>query len=401
VEGKELHIKTDDGRVDRKTPWNDEVIGLARQDRYFQENKVKPGDKLNYLSFEPTIAAVVTVRATVKDEEEVEVLEVNKGKVARVKKNLLRVESVPDKIVVPGTSVQLPTMTLWLDKDRLPVRSLTEIPGLGKITFLRTTKEVATAPGDQLPAESDLGLSQLIPVNKPIPRPLETRAVVYRITVKDDDDPGTVFAQDARQEIKNLKGNTFEMHVQAIRQPQPLENPADAKDEYLKTCTFLNCDDPKVKERAERAVGKETDPWKKAQLIESWVHDNMRVSFSTPFTTAGQTARELEGDCRQHGMLATALCRAAGIPARTAVGLIYVNHRQRGPVMGFHMWTEVWVKGQWLAIDATLGQGSVGADHIKITDHSWYDVQSMTPLLPVTRAIGKVTIEVLRVNGMD
>src|SRR5258708_26433563 len=43
-----------------------------------------------------------------------------------------------------------------------------------------------------------------------------------------------------------------------------------------------------------------------------------------------------------------------------SVGLIYVNHRQRGPVMGFHMWTEVWVKGQWLAIDATLGQGSVG-----------------------------------------
>jgi transglutaminase-like putative cysteine protease len=198
-----------------------------------------------------------------------------------------------------------------------------------------------------------------------------------------------------------MKGNTFEMHVQAIRQPQPIENPGEAKDEFIKSCTFLNCDDAKVKERAERAVGKETDPWKKAQLIESWVHDNMRVNFATPFTTAGQTARDLEGDCRQHGMLATAMCRAAGIPARTAVGLIYVHHRQRGPVMGFHMWTEVWVKGQWLAIDATLGQGSVGADHIKITDSSWYDVQSMTPLLPVTRAIGKVTIEVVRVNGMD
>jgi hypothetical protein len=401
VDGKKLHLKTEDGRMDRTIPWNEEVIGLARQYHFFQEKKAKPGDQLSYVSFEPAIASVVTVRAAVKEEEEVEVLALNKGKTARVKKKLLRVEAQSDKIIAENGTVQLPAMILWLDKELLPVRSQTEIPGLGKMTLYHTTREAATGPGDKGPTEADILLTSLIPVNRAIPRQAETRSAVYRVTAKDDEDPGTIFAQDERQQVKNLQGNTFEIHVQAIRQPQAIDKPGEAREEFLESNTFLNCNDAKVKERAERAVGKETEAWKKAQLIEGWVHANMRLNNATPFTTAGQVARDLEGDCRQHAMLTAAMCRAAGVPARTAVGLIYVNDRQRGPVMGFHMWTEVWVKGQWLAIDAVWGLGSVGADHVKIADSSWHDVQSLTPMLPVMRVLGKVTIEVVRVNDKE
>ena len=69
--------------------------------------------------------------------------------------------------------------------------------------------------------------------------------------------------------------------------------------------------------------------------------------------------------------------------------------------MAFHLWTEVFVRGQWIAIDATRGQGTVGATHLKITDSSWSDVQSLAPLLPVSRVLGKLTIEVIRVDGSD
>jgi len=65
------------------------------------------------------------------------------------------------------------------------------------------------------------------------------------------------------------------------------------------------------------------------------------------------------------------------------------------------MWSEVWIQGQWIALDATLGEGSVGAGHIKIADHSWHDVQTLTPLLPVMRVVGKVSIEVLSVDELD
>ncbi len=48
------------------------------------------------------------------------------------------------------------------------------------------------------------------------------------------------------------------------------------------------------------------------------------------------------------------------------------------------MWTEVYVKGQWLGLDATLGQGSIGPGHLKITDHSWHEIRDFKPLLPVS-----------------
>jgi transglutaminase-like putative cysteine protease len=95
------------------------------------------------------------------------------------------------------------------------------------------------------------------------------------------------------------------------------------------------------------------------------------------------------------------MCRAVGIPSRAAVGLIYVDDRRRGPVMGFHMWAEAWVDGRWYPIDATLGLGHVGATHLKIADHSWHDMQSLTPLLPALRVLGKVSIKVVSVNESD
>src|SRR4029077_11471295 len=121
-------------------------------------------------------------------------------------------------------------------------------------------------------------------------------------------------------------------------------------------------------------------------------------NFTEAFATADHVARTLEGDCTEHAVLTAAMCRAAGVPSRTALGLIYVDSN-RGPALGFHMWTEVWVDGQWLPIDATLGRGFVGATHLKISDHSWHDTTTLTPLLPVVRVVGKVAIEVVRVSG--
>src|SRR5262249_38673178 len=135
----------------------------------------------------------------------------------------------------------------------------------------------------------------------------------------------------------------------------------------------------------------------KARLIEGWVYENMKKDNGAAFAPSDQIAKTLSGDCRQHAMLTAAMCRAAGVPSRTAVGLVYTDS-QRKPVLAFHMWAEVWVQGQWLAIDATLGQGSIGAAHVKIADHSWYDTQSLTPMLPVARVLGKLSVEVVSVN---
>jgi hypothetical protein len=396
VEGKEMHLKVDGGaRLDKKMPWNDKAIGLYRQERLFQDHHAKPGDEFSYVSFEPTINLVITTQVSVKDYEEVEVL--------KVKKRLLRVEAVPEKIPVSGGSFQLPTLVGWLDKDLNTVRSEVEMPGLGKLVLYRTTEKQATQPaapgGGQGP---DIGIGSLIAINRRIPRPYDTQSAVYRITLKNDKNPATAFIQDGRQRVENVQGDSLELHVHASRGPQRNDDQAEAPAEFLKSCYFIKCDDPLVVKHMRRAVGNETDPWKKALRIERWVHDHMvNKNFTEAFATADQVARTMEGDCTEHSMLAAALCRAAGVPSRTALGLVYVDHRERGPVMGFHMWTEVWIGGEWIPIDATLGRGYVGATHLKITDHSWYDTQSLTPLLPVVRVLGKLKIDVVRVDGVE
>src|SRR5262249_44195319 len=217
-----------------------------------------------------------------------------------------------------------------------------------------------------------------------------------------DDEPTKAFAQDARQQVRNAKGKSFELHVKAIRKPEPMKDPKPAADEFLTSNYFINCDDAKVKELARKAVGLETDPWKKSLLIEKWVNANMKIqNFSEAMATADHVARTLEGDCTEYAMLAAAMCRAVGVPSRTALGFVYVD-AAKAPVFGYHMWTEVYVQGQWIDLDATLGRGGVGASHIKITDHSWHETRSLAPLLPVMRVmLGKVAIEVVRVEGAD
>src|SRR5262249_48351391 len=139
VEGEKLHVTVDGGRIDKRIPWTKEVIGLNQQDCLFKKHNVKPGDKLTFLSYEPTLNTVVTVRAVVKDKEEVDCL----GK----KRVLLRVETKPDKIdIANGEPIQLPGMMAWLDKDFQAVRQEMSMPGLGTVVLCRTDKATAQAP---------------------------------------------------------------------------------------------------------------------------------------------------------------------------------------------------------------------------------------------------------------
>src|SRR4051812_27733000 len=74
VDEKTLKVDINDGQFKRQIPWNDEVVGLNAQELMFQKKKAKTGDTLTWLSYEPTINNVITVRAKVIGEEEVDLL---------------------------------------------------------------------------------------------------------------------------------------------------------------------------------------------------------------------------------------------------------------------------------------------------------------------------------------
>jgi transglutaminase-like putative cysteine protease len=381
----QLRLVLDGAKPLQPAPWNDGVIGLHRQQTILKDRNVKPGDKFNFPSFEPTINLVLSTQMEVKDYEDV-YLPGTKQKL-----RLLRVESNPEKV----EKVQLPPLVVWLNPDLEPVLSEVEIPGLGKFRMLRTTKSGAMAPGP-VAQLTDIGLTQLVRLKQPIANPYTKTAAVYRIEVKGDADPAGAFAKDSRQQPKNIQGSAFELHVKATASP-PAKAGAAPGAEFLQSSYFITSADAKVKDLARKAVGGETDPWRKALRVEKWVHDHMTSTNDVALATADHVAQTLQGDCTEYAMLTAAMCRAEGVPSRTAVGLIYADVRGQ-PSFAFHMWTEVWVGGDWRPIDATLGMGRVGATHLKICDQSWHNVADMTPLFPVVRVLGRVNIDVLSVE---
>lgn len=379
VKGDMLHLVLDQNKPLKPAPWNDQVLGVSAQQRLYEKKSVKPGDEFEYLAFEPSINLVLKHRVKALDYEAVELLG---GK----RQRLLKVRVQPEKV----QNVQLPAQTLWLNEAGTPLRSEAEIPVFGKLTLFRASKEQALAP--TTPAKfTDVGFNQLVKLSRPIVKAYDRPELTYRITIRDEEDPATAFIQDERQTITRVKGNTLELHVRAkgeaaggFKFPGP---------QYLQSSYFLNSNDVRVKDLARKAIGIETDALKKALRIEKWVHGNMKGTNHEALATADHVARTLEGDCTEFAMLTSAMCRAVGVPSRTAVGLIYADTRQ-GPAFSFHMWSEVYAGGRWHPLDATLGRGGITAAHIKITDHAW-EGRDFTPLLPVVRLLGRLSIEVV------
>jgi predicted transglutaminase-like cysteine proteinase len=379
-----LHV-TAAGKMqfERDVPWDPSAVGAYGELRQVAIRQPQPGTQFSYVIFEPIINALVKVQAKADGYEDVTV--------GGQKYRLLKLTAQPEKVA----GIQLPASTFWFDARYDLIRTETTMPGLGQLLMERTSQADAVRPC----VGPDLGWKQSIALKQRLAASHDGAAAVYRIKVKDDD-PATVFTADERQTVKALADGAIQLEVQAVRQPPETLAPGAAAPgpEFLKANNFLNSDDSLVKQHAAAAVGAETDPWRKALRIESWVHRSMKVmNFTEAMAPAGEVARTLEGDCTEYSMLAAAMCRAVGVPSRTALGLVYVDARDgRDPMLAMHMWTEVWVNGKWVGLDATLGRGSVGPGHIKVTDHSWHQVATMTPLMPLLRVMmGQPAVEIV------
>ena len=106
-----------------------------------------------------------------------------------------------------------------------------------------------------------------------------------------------------------------------------------------------------------------------------------KVTISVP--SAVQVLETLAGDCNEHTVLYVALARALGLPARTAVGLVYL----RGSFF-YHAWPEVWL-GEWVAVDPTFGDAPADAAHIRFV------IGGLAQQVEIVRLIGRLNIEVL------
>ena len=154
--------------------------------------------------------------------------------------------------------------------------------------------------------------------------------------------------------------------------------------ETLESEPLIQSDDPRIQNEARGAVGRWLrDPKMAAGILTTRV-DRMlakSVTFSVP--SALQVLDSRQGDCNEHTVLYVAMARALGLPARTAVGLVYLDGS-----FFYHAWPEVWL-GEWVAVDPTFGQYPADAAHIRFV------VGGLAQQVEIIRLIGRLNIEVL------
>jgi hypothetical protein len=241
-------------------------------------------------------------------------------------------------------------------------------------------------------AELDIAVSTLIKV-KPLVKGHESKRIVYRVTIADQD-PTEVIPAGATQTLKKTGPESAELTVVSIPIPRPARI-GKVDEEFLASSQYLQRDDELVRKHANRAAGDATDPGEIAQRMESYVREKLnKKNFSTAMASAAEVARNMEGDCTEHAVLLAAMLRAKGIPSRVVVGLVYAD---RMFAFGGHMWTEANLNDQWIPLDATLGLNGIGAAHIKLADSSLSDdgPAALSGFAPLMNVIGKLKLDVI------
>ncbi|MGE3819690.1 MAG: transglutaminase family protein, partial [Isosphaeraceae bacterium] len=223
-----------------------------------------------------------------------------------------------------------------------------------------------------------------------------TREVRYRVGLTSEN-PAEILPVDRRQALG--PGSKPNESILVVKTAGPNDGPPEPEGvdpAFTRPNAMITSADPTVIQHARRAVGNATDPWIKASRIQKWVAQNLRdKNFEIGFAPASEVARDLSGDCTEHGVLTAAMCRAVGVPSRVVVGLVYAE--QLGG-FGFHLWNEVHVNRRWVAIDSSFDQEAVDAVHVKLADSSLDGVAPFEVFLPIVRVFGKMSLEPIEIR---
>jgi len=150
---------------------------------------------------------------------------------------------------------------------------------------------------------------------------------------------------------------------------------------------LIQSDDERIINRARQITNWRTswshDPKSVARQLNGAVHHMLEkeITFSVP--SALQVLESARGDCNEHTVLFVAFARALGLPARTAVGLVYLDGS-----FYYHAWPEVWLD-EWVALDPTFGQYPADAAHIRFV------VGGLAQQVEIVRLIGRLNIDVV------
>ncbi len=133
----------------------------------------------------------------------------------------------------------------------------------------------------------------------------------------------------------------------------PYADPASPADAYLAP-ELLVPDAPAFHKAASEATAGKTGDLVKARAIYDHTIDTFQYKRYGEGWGKGDALRACDarsGNCTDFHAYFIAVARAAGIPARFAIGAAIPSDRDEGGVDGYHCWAEFFAEGKWWPVD--------------------------------------------------
>jgi hypothetical protein len=369
------------GKAIKELPYIEKFYLGVPVEKIIKEEGLKSGKKYKFKILEPLTYSFVDCSFEIIGKEDVLILG-NKMDLWHVK--------------TEATYLVPVTMDDWMDDGGHSWKNISRA-SLITTTSIRMSKEKAQEISDE---NLDIAFSTLIESNVIFDNPQEIQRVTFKLSGISLEKINNFPFDDGSQKILELGEDYALIQTSSLVFKEEEAIPFPIEDEkfqkYLKPTSFCQSDDPEMKETANRIVGSEKNSWRAAKKVAEWVKQEMMPNYDVGFAAAKEVLKNREGDCSEHTVLTVALCRAVGIPARAAVGIMYGSG-----IFAYHMWPEVyagrWVglDAKWLAVDKKSGEFYTDATHLKFgrsaLDENIFNEMAQA----VSEIIGRLKLEII------
>ena len=165
-------------------------------------------------------------------------------------------------------------------------------------------------------------------------------------------------AKSDAQIMLSWKVDVYSVETAVQSQSIRVESNSPITEAYTQNISPLPADDPRIKERAAAIVGRERNPYLKAQRIYEWMTGG---EFVWENQSAGDIFNALETkkiDPYLAALLYCTLLRSSGVPCQPVAGVLVSRSRQ---TMN-HYWAEFWIDGfGWIPVDPAMGADAIPA----------------------------------------
>ncbi|MHC4889255.1 MAG: transglutaminase-like domain-containing protein [Planctomycetota bacterium] len=258
--------------------------------------------------------------------------------------------------------------TGYVDEDLQVQKSITPMAGM-QIEMVACAKEFALGKNDVFEVIDKMFLASPVPLDNLG----SAKSITYHLSPTKQT-ANLIIPSNDNQSVRKLKNSKVIVTVRPMAAPAGAKFPYKGKDktilEAMQPTRFLQSDHKEIIALARSAVGRTNDAAEAVRKIEAFVGKYIKnKDLSVGYASAAEVAASRQGDCSEHAVLAAAMCRAVGIPAQMVVGIAYVDDFAGRQGFGGHAWTQAYVAGKWVGLDAAFkgtGRGGYDAGHIAL-----------------------------------